>query len=307
MKNFYESNIALNGYEIAGKEFISKRTDGVIYRAIDENLEEAESCFVKQSDTRAYAVCFSAFCFAAIALLLLAVVVLSVKGAWSQAWYWAPIAFFVPLFGAGVTLLLVKRRMDELNGNEEYLRLKERYEFLENEALDQLGVPRSAIPMDVLAYFYEHTEEGERVSVDGNALYPLEVLVYREGDALHLADDAKVVTVPFDRIADVENVERKTYLARWNKPIMPTDRSFKTLGLRTKGRRIWVDAVSVFTVKGREENFELIFPCYETPYLLSLWAEQIAANSAVGVKSDTCKEKTGSDKKNDDGSEEESV
>lgn len=181
---------------------------------------------------------------------------------------WFVIGAAVGLVVCVIVFLLVRRHAKREQASPAMQYLEERAEKMLADSRAALGVPDTAEVCDVLVFPYSITRSGKvrhGSIMLGNVYGNKEFRLFREGDALCLADAETVIKIPFEKIHRLALVNKRIAMMGWNKPEAFNKGAYKQYKIRVNGNN-----GNMFYVKpyismqlGGTEEYELLFPCYE--------------------------------------------
>ena len=130
------------------------------------------------------------------------------------------------------------------------------------EAARELGVPASALTIDVLPYHYEE-KNGKAVSTNKKGVFSnLAVSAFVREEKLCLATAQELLAVPLSDVKGYREYDEDFELDMWLKPEDPDSNKYKSFGIRKSG---------FFSHKGHgyfglrigEDAYEVLIPCYD--------------------------------------------
>ena len=154
--------------------------------------------------------------------------------------------------------------------------LKTRWAHLERESREELLVPETAIPADIItecsARFFKH----KFFSCVNSEQY-----VFCDGPALCLASVSDVVKIPYERIERVERVEKRITFPNWNKQSGASADLMKRYKVKLQNGTYSVKPYYRIVIRG-DEPAAVVFPSYEFERLAPLLGSN--ATNLVTVK-----------------------
>lgn len=198
------------------------------------------------------------------------------RTSYSQAYANAPWVIWagVPCLFIGLILLIIKwLRAKEVEGSPALAVSMEKAENLLTESYAALGVPEDAKNCDIFGLSYRLNKKGKvrPASMWSAATYAnIDTLVFREGDALCIADSSMVLKIPFDRISRLVRVNKRINFAGWNKSTPCNKGEYKQYKIRTNNGGVGFMKSYLSLQLNGDEEFEILFPCYEIETVQSL-------------------------------------
>lgn len=155
---------------------------------------------------------------------------------------------------------------------------------LQAQARRELGIPDTALEMDVFPFIYRRKGE-EKVSLDKRDRYQsLLTLVWRRGNDLCLSDGSSTLCIPTDALRTRVDYDRPFVVDMWLHDQRPDEGRFQPYHLKrtgllsAKGRGLHG---IVITAPGGD-SYELLVPCYDLSQLEKIVAIPQAANTDNG-------------------------
>lgn len=155
---------------------------------------------------------------------------------------------------------------------------------LQAQARRELGIPDTALEMDVFPFIYRRKGE-EKVSLDKRDRYQsLLTLVWRRGNDLCLSDGSSTLCIPTDALRTRVDYDRPFVVDMWLHDQRPDEGRFQPYHLQrtgllsAKGRGL--HGIGITTPGG--DSYELLVPCYDLPQLEKIVAIPQAANTDNG-------------------------
>lgn len=140
---------------------------------------------------------------------------------------------------------------------------------LQAQARRELGIPDTALEMDVFPFIYRRKGE-EKVSLDRRDRYQsLLTLVWRRGNDLCLSDGSSTLCIPTDALRTRVDYDRPFVVDMWLHDQRPDEGRFQPYHLKrtgllsAKGRGL--HGIGITTPGG--DSYELLVPCYDLPQL----------------------------------------
>ena len=182
---------------------------------------------------------------------------------------WLIIGAAVGLVVCAGTCIFIWLRMRRVQDSPAMKYVEERVEKFLAESREALGVPETAEKCDVLVFPYRVSKSGKvRIAnvMLGKTYVNREFHVFREGDALCLADNDTVHKIPFDRMSRLVCINKRISMLGWNKEEKFNKGRYKQYRIRMNGNnnnQYFVKPYLSLQIMGSEE-YELLFPGYET-------------------------------------------
>lgn len=269
MKNLLDSLPREDGTsEVAGGEFIVRRSDAAIVRRLgamdyeEETIRKAAN-FPLWFRNLAAIVLLTGLCAVEIALELLTdgeipYETAVAKGVW---WIFGVGWGLVALGGAGLIAQWIKQRNVYASSAVQEHRVRK--EKMLREALDGLSVPADAPAMDAFGAIYR-VKKGKTVrALPNKSYYNFSMCVYREGDALCLANAFYVMQIPFGKIESVSRVKKRIYCINWNKTELPRRGRYRSYKVKSDSTgMLYIPFFYRILIRG-SEPFELVIPSYD--------------------------------------------
>ena len=202
------------------------------------------------------------------------------KVTFSQAYENAPWVFWSGGIGAAVwaVLALVDYLMGKrVKGTEEYQYIVGQVERILASTYDLLGVPQSAIPVDVLSMQYSCKDgKMKRATMRMTDYINLEMKVFADEEALYLADVETVYAVARTDLAVIRKVNKRVSIPGWNKPVAYNKGMFKEYKLTAnKYGHIFMKPYYQLVIRRDGQEYALEFPPYELPTFQKLTGQQV--------------------------------
>ncbi len=280
MKNLFgfQTTKKVAGYrfanEYAGEEFIVRRVDPPLAAKQAELFEQAKKIqrgaeFPQWLNT-----------VVGVIMLLGIGVCAAALSAWAEGdapyetmvhnglWYFVGSGGGVALL-CGIYYLIRSRRRRNVMSSPDVADFMERSEKLKKESLENLLVPETAVGVDIFIAPAKAKFE-KTVSLFGSACLNENFHVFRDGDALCIADETCVMRIPFEKIVRIVRVMRGISFCGWNKPEGIRKGKYAPYKIRTNEQGILlVNPFYVAEIAGAEP-YALAFPPYEYDVLAPL-------------------------------------
>lgn len=186
---------------------------------------------------------------------------------------WFVLMAAVILGGISLALFLKQRQKNrEAMKTAEETMLEERAQRLEDASRKELGIPESAVHIDVIQTSYELENGQEEVYDNEN----LSLFAYCQEDSLCFTNLVWVFKVPFSSIQKVAWVKEQQLFYQWNKEEPYNSKTYKPYRIKKNdaGQYIIRGYYSLRISEARGE-FEVMVPEYEEKVLFSLLPSQI--------------------------------
>ena len=182
--------------------------------------------------------------------------------------YPIPIISSFLLFGVAIGLVIYERiSLSKAGTSDAAQNLKERSKAIDEEAYAALGVPDSAISLDLLTSSYR-TQNGAPNSIVHTAFA---FRAWSENGTLYLSDIENVVAIPKGAIVNFTRIEHRINFYFWNKAESP-----RQYGIRANyGGSYTAKDVSVAHIRSDGGEYELLIPPYEMENFLRLTGKEI--------------------------------
>ena len=154
--------------------------------------------------------------------------------------------------------------------------LNERWKRLERESREDLLVPDTAIPVDIISEKGTFMLKHKFYSCVNSEQY-----VFCDGPALCLASVSGVVKIPYERIERIERVERRIAFPNWNKEQGASADLMKRYKVSLQNGAYSVKPYYRIVIRGNEPT-AIVFPSYEFERLSPLLGSN--ATNLVTVK-----------------------
>ena len=269
MKLFFGVDVTQdNGNDrMDGEDFIARRISEAQEKALEANSEALEALQNKAKlplPLRAlrYACAFVFLCFAISLVRGLGNVTLT------QAYHNAPWIFYsLPVVGMGwiALTLLHRKRQKEFHDSPEVAQAIKKSAALNQQSYESLGVPADAATIDVLCSRYA-IKKGEPINrpFGPYTFIATEVKIYKEGDALMLADLYQTFAIPKEALTAIRTVQKPVTLPAWNKETPIDQPPYNGYNLTLNHNGVHFKYYHTLTVtRGDGEEYDLYFPPYE--------------------------------------------
>lgn len=158
----------------------------------------------------------------------------------------------------------INRRQNKITRQSlsvDFTEASRRLEEAAAEAARELGVPETALTVDIFPYHYKQ-EADKTLRVGKRGKYDnLAVSVFVKGNALCLATAQELIAVPLSKVGGYREYDEDFELDMWLKTDEPTSDTYKAYGLRKSG---------FFSLKGHgyfglklDGDYEVLIPCYD--------------------------------------------
>ncbi len=270
-----------------GSEFIVKRIDGGMRSRLDVMERENENVRKTANFPPWLTNVFGIILLCGALLLAIALELIGGENttyeiAISSGFWW-----FIG-FGAGLALLAIAFFIMQYFKNKSVMNSSavkdhvDRYERVKREALDSMLVPPDAVPLDVFAYPYRMKDGKKRGVLPARSHANIPFYAFRDGEALCLADVSYVARIPYDSIASLSRICKKTMFVGWNKAEQYNKGAFKPYKIRCNSYgQMYVKFCYRVEIRGGE-TFELLIPPYEFESLAPMLGHK--AQSIIDVK-----------------------
>lgn len=196
-----------------------------------------------------------------------------------QAYENAPWVFWSGGIGAVVWALLAF--MGYLTGKrvkdtEDYKFALRQVETVRANSLTMLGVPKSAVPVDVLSMHYTVKNGKIKRKTIGIADYANpEMQVFSDEENLYLADVEVCYAIPRASLAGIRKVDKRISVPGWNKPVAFNKGMFREYKLEAnKYGQIFMKPYYQLVIRQEGEEMVLEFPPYELPTFRKLTGQR---------------------------------
>lgn len=137
------------------------------------------------------------------------------------------------------------------------------------EAARELGVPETALTVDVFPYHYK-MKENVAVPVGRRGHYDnISVSVFLRGEALCLATAQELFCIPLTDVKGYREYDEDFEIDMWLKPEEFDSDKYKEYGLRKSGF-LARKGHGYFGLKLGDDAFEVLIPCYDFPLVKGL-------------------------------------
>ena len=257
--------------QIDGSAFVVRTIDPALKEKLETFGKDTESFAEEHRPSHRLALLRTLALVVGIVLLILARMTgseagVSSFGALIRA-YPIPLVSAFLLWGIAVGLVIFERvSLSKAGTSDAAKSLKERSEAIDAEAYAALGVPDSAISLDLLTSSYR-TQNGDAKNIVHTAFA---FRAWSENGTLYLSDIENVVAIPTDAIVDLVRIEHRISFYFWNKAESP-----RQYGIRANFAGAYtVKDVSVAHIRSDGGEYELLIPPYEMENFLRLTGKE---------------------------------
>lgn len=196
--------------------------------------------------------------------------ILKSKVSLAQAYRKAPHFFWIAgvcLLAGGLLWLIGRSREKHLNEKKSIQAARKAMREAENGADAYLSVPKDAKEADVLLVEYS-VNNGKSICKGPAELVALRL--YRQDNAICLADKKTVYAIEKDKLRAIGLVERSAVLINWNKEDDPEQSKFQKAGVYVKKQALGLGFYCALEWSDDREIWQLLFPAYELPEIAAL-------------------------------------
>lgn len=206
-----------------------------------------------------------AFLFAIVALSTLKA---GFKAAWNNA---AWLLVCGGICGIVALVLFIVGKIKEKKTEPKADAFIERANTDEEISKQQLNIPATALPTDILSFLYKEKNGKIKICTSVFSEYILTpVYAFFENGNLCFADLNDVYAIPVSEIISIEQRKKRTTAMGWNKMQPPTDKYFKRYKISTNAYGTVFMKPYAVTVRHGEQDFEFFLPPYEIEKICSL-------------------------------------
>ena len=247
---------------IPEEDFLVKNyEDDILFEEL-ENITKAHVDKVTKSRFKAVAN-YLALSLISVALTLLSTLMINSYASESDAYtvlLLIPLAFSI--LGI-VSLIRYRKGTAEYASGEEILQLNAENEAAVKALYESVGVPKTAVSVDIIEYTYKFDKNGNEVTDGYNTLF--RAWVYGQDERLYFSDQYSVYAFPRDSFKEIRYVQSKYSVLEtdWCKPTPPTAEQYLNCGITTgKGLINFTDYLLV-TLERDGEAYEFRVAPYE--------------------------------------------
>ena len=258
--------------KIDGEAFIIRSVPTEVREKIDALGQEAEQFSEEHRPSRRVALLRSLALILGVVLAVAAFSGAADAGltAFGDIFRAYPVMLVVSLllwaFAVG-TIFYERARLKKGATGEKADGLRAKSEALDAEAYSALGVPETAVSLDLLTSCY-NVKNGEEKNTTYTAFA---FRAFVENGCLCLADVESLVAIPLDAIRDFTPVDRRVSFYFWNKEEPPRGETYRLYNIRmTYFGAYSVKGVRVLHIASDFGEYELLVPPYEMDPLLRL-------------------------------------
>ena len=269
MKNIFGMNVKTmteNSINIDGKPFIVKTVDGELTRKQDA-LEKEGKAFEKTAAPWWLKALYYLGIYGGLLCLVIFLRLALEKDFkdFPASVYWFLGIGLLLVAVWGVAFYSLKKRTKSVQNSSSFQYREERVEKVLEETHAELGIPSDAKLCDVFGCAYKVKSNGKTKPVNLMAEYvTLEVSVFREEEALCLADAQMKLKIPFENIRRFYRVNKRAMSSGWNKPTRFNKGEYKQYKIRTNQYgTLFIKPYYVLEIYYQSEDYQLKFPCYE--------------------------------------------
>lgn len=204
-----------------GDCFITKRLDA----RQQSELEAVDEAFEKQITKLTYPTWFIVtkyvlFCIGMFLFLIIfrsrwSIIELGLAESFQKVPY-LYIGMAICLICSGIMHLMGKSKEKKHSESDEFQDYLEESDATVSQIRQALGIPKDAVSIDVLAFFYIE-KKGKTVSAANYDYEPLDLHFYADETNFYLADDTSVYTFCRNEIIKLEKISKKITISSWNK------------------------------------------------------------------------------------------
>ena len=196
----------------------------------------------------------------------------SFEQVWNDTWYLVIAA--VILLAVSLALFLMQRKKSrEARKIAQETMLEERTQRLEDASRKELGIPESAVHIDVIQTSYELMDgEEEAYGSENN----ISLYAYCQDDSLCFANTVWVFKIPFSSIQKVVWVKEQKVFYHWNKEEPCNSKTYKPYHVKKdNGATYTTRGYYSLRISEARGEFEVMVPEYDEKVLFSLLPPQI--------------------------------
>ena len=166
------------------------------------------------------------------------------------------VLLFIPLIFSLIGIIsLAKYRKGtaEYASSEEILQTNAEKEETVKKLYESVGVPKTAISVDIIEYTYKFDKNGNEITDGYNTLF--RTWVYEQGEMLYFSDEYSVYAFPRESFKEIRYVQSKYSVLEtdWTKPTPPASELYANCGITAgKGLVTFSDYLSVKLERGGE-------------------------------------------------------
>jgi hypothetical protein len=257
---------------IDGEDFATNRVSMAQERAIDEKVDSVQSL---QKKIRLPLPLHLLYLLSGFVTLVIFVAILKSLDETSVSEIFAKmpgLIYTMLISGAvwGVLALAGALRKKRLESSRETAAALQAADFAVAQAYETLGVPASAIDVDIMVCKY-HIKNGAPTPKAGRSYLfsNPEMKVFVESGALCFADVNTRYDIPLSDITGIREIKKRIALPSWNKNTLPTEARYKPYRLTmNEYGQVFIRSYCVLDIyRDGLVQYELYFPTYELPII----------------------------------------
>ena len=171
----------------------------------------------------------------------------------------------------GYVFFFLKNR--RLKNSPELKKMSDDLTKVEKECLSELGVPDSAVKIDIIQKFVKIDDGGnEKPDVSAPIRYiNLEMYMFEDGDGICISDVYSVWALPRTMFEKIVKVNKKIHFPMWNKEESTNSEKYKKYRIYKYGNGLF-GSKPHYSVRLRDGNdeYEMIIPNYELETFLKI-------------------------------------
>lgn len=263
MKNIFGVDMTLSEENaiIDGQVFLSAQIPEEQQKAIDGFEEDAEELNEKAQLPKPLRALKTVAGMVALLCLLIFARLLDDEG--TEPLYWLLIPAAV---GGAVFLLLFvleRRRGRDMMESRDFARFEETADRVDRESRAILGIPADAASIDIFGYAYKLKKGKEKPVTTLFDYINLDLFVFRDGDALCLADHTNKYTFPLAALTGIRRIDKRVRFPEWNKAEAHHKEPYKSFKIGYYDEVYSVKPYYALDMLHDGEEYTLLFPSYE--------------------------------------------
>lgn len=194
----------------------------------------------------------------------------------SQALHNAPwmfIVFGVSLLAFVLMTLYGNKLRKDVGESDEHATVSNRVDVVCQNINSELGVPESAVDVDVLSFAYKE-KKGEFVATE-QGISPIKFInfsykVYEQEGNLYLSDLECKYCIPLDKKKNIVKINKRITIPMWNKEQAYNKGEYKQYKISSDNDMYSFKPYYVLNVEHNGELWGIYFPSYELPVIEEL-------------------------------------
>ncbi len=265
MKNLFTINMDDDNDSGAYEKFLLRRADAELIKKQDESIGLMKEHEQKASLPK-WLILIRGLCMMFFFIVLIAYI-----KSWNEnglktftAVPWLTVSGAICGFIALVLWLIEKQKASHVMESQDFHQNMESIVNIHKESLDFLQVPENALNVDVFSRPYKIKNGKEKRATDLFEYINFDMLVFREGEMLCLADDRSVIGIPLSDITGIYKINKRVNFSGWNKEDDFNTGAYKPYKITQNNYGIlYIKPYYSLRFTGYGEVYEILFPAYE--------------------------------------------